>query len=177
MSENEAIWWETKLVFRSCSVVLLLSLRNVQLFSSSCSFFFVCVCLAHVKQARQAQMFAELEVRCWQQSVTEEHEAKEKEGRKKKCACNLNSCICSLLPIRQHHLSLHFSKLEIEVIPGLIKHAEMCADHKAASQFSLWKTPKWQLIFLRTQIAIFSYPENPPPRWTERSARVVVQRR
>lgn len=54
------------------------------------------------------------------------------------------------------------------------KHAEMCGDHEAAFQFSVQKTLKWQLIFPRMQIAIISYPENPPPRWTERSARIFV---
>lgn len=51
-------------------------------FSLPAVFFFF---LAHVKQAREAQMFAELEVRCWQQSITAEHEANEKDGRKKMC--------------------------------------------------------------------------------------------
>lgn len=176
MSENEAIWWETKLVFRTCSVVLLLSLRNVQLFSSSCSVFCVCVCVWHMlSRLGKPRCLLNWKSGAGSRASQKNTRRKKKRGEKKiKRACNLNSCICSLLPIRQHHLSLHFSKLEIEVIPGLIKHAEMWADHKAASQFSLWKTPKWQLIFLRTQIAIFSYPENPPPRWTERSAWVVV---
>lgn len=61
-------------------------------------------------------------------------------GTGEKCACSLNFCVCSLLPIRCCHFSLHFSKLEIEAIPGLIKHAEMCGDHKTASQFGLGKT-------------------------------------
>lgn len=81
-------------------------------------------------------MFAELEVWYWQQNITE-HEVKQKEGRK--WACSLHFSVCSLLPIRQSHLSLPSSKLEIEVIPGLIKHAERCGDHKAF-QLSLRKT-------------------------------------
>lgn len=98
-------------------------------------FFFVCVwhmlsrlgkprCLLNWKSGAGSRM-------------SQKNTRRRKKRGEKKCACNLNSCICSLLPIHQHHLSLHFSKLEIEVIPGLIKHAEMCADHKAASQFSL----------------------------------------
>lgn len=39
-------------------------------------------------------MFAELEVRRWQQSVTEEHEVKQKE-RRKKCTSSLDLCVRS----------------------------------------------------------------------------------